>query len=153
MIDDRTYKTANYHFENAVKNLQNNLQYLVDKDKVSEKFIAIQNQIIKSIINYQNEVEALLLWYEKNAINLNVAYNNEYRKLKDALISFEAICIIHGVNDFPIWMNKGKEYLVATAVDLYHKEEIQIPERIALSISKLPREEKQEFLNYLTKEK
>ena len=38
-------------FERSVKLLQKNLKYLADNDKVSDKFLSIQNEVIRHIID------------------------------------------------------------------------------------------------------
>ena len=48
------YDRINASFELAVTKIQENLQYLVDNDKVSNQFIVMQNLIIKNLIDFQH---------------------------------------------------------------------------------------------------
>ncbi|MBA3707074.1 MAG: hypothetical protein H0W84_14580, partial [Bacteroidetes bacterium] len=51
------YDRINSSFERAVIKMRESLQYLADNGKVSDKFIAIQNLIIKNLIDYQAQTE------------------------------------------------------------------------------------------------
>ena len=59
-------------------------------------------------------------------MDLSLSNSAEYHRLMDIKESLEAICIIHGIMDFPCWMMKGKAYLVGEAVAHYRKGQIQL---------------------------
>lgn len=121
-----SFDQANKRFEKAVMKLQENLQYLADQSKVSDRFLNLQNSIIKSLIHYQHEVIHTLRAYEQLSLDLSLSNSSEYHRLIDIKESLEAICIIHGIMDFPCWMVKGKAYLVDEAVAHYHEGQIQL---------------------------
>ena len=123
---DRLHK-ANERFERAVKKLQSNLQYLADNDKVSDRFLSTQNQIIKALIDYQHEVSETISQMEWLNVEASLKGSQEYCELLDIKEAFEALCIIHGIMDFRSWMVRGKGYLVTEAVALYRHNQIQLP--------------------------
>lgn len=123
----KQFNQANERYEKAVKKLQENLQYLADQGKVSDRFLNIQNGILEALIDYQHEVLSTLEVYNGLVSDLTLEGSVEYRKLLDIKESFEAICIIHGIMDFQVWLMKGKKYLIAEAVCHYRNGQIQIP--------------------------
>lgn len=137
-----TYENINQSFEKAVVQLQDNIQYLANEGKVSNKFIALQNSIIKALINYQHQTERIISDLEWEVTELARGKVNEIERLKKVQESFEAICIIHGIMDFPIWMNKGNRYLVHEAIYNYRNKIIQLPELLKEKFDQLPKEEK-----------
>lgn len=50
--------------------------------------------------------------------------------LSEQIEALEAVCVIHGINDFPAWMEKGRDYLVQNAVMLSKSNEVQVPCKI-----------------------
>ncbi len=97
----KTYKDISVDFEQAVQQIQKDLQYLVDKGKVSKGFIKKQNRILKALIYYYNHTQEQITFYKSELINTQKA-NGLYReKLEHRIIQFEAICIMHGIIDFP----------------------------------------------------
>lgn len=146
------FESVNRVFEKAVTQLQENLQYLANQGKVSNQFIAIQNNIIKALINYQNITEKLIGSLQWENLELSKGKVKEIQRLKDVQESFEAICIIHGVMDFPAWMNKGKRYLVSEAIREYRSNKISIPYALKNKLDQLPKEEKDILDKILYKE-
>lgn len=134
----KSFDQANERFEKAVRKLQENLQYLADQGKVSDRFLNMQSNILKTLINYQHEVMNTLEAYDQLVIDLSLKNSNEYNKLLDAKESFEAICIIHGIMDFPCWMAKGKRYLICEAVNHYRNGETQLSSTVMELVNGLP---------------
>jgi uncharacterized protein YbcV (DUF1398 family) len=110
------YDRINSSFERAVTRMQESLQYLVDNDKVSNKFVTVQNLIIKSLIDYQQQTESYISMLEMENVELSMDRIKQFEKLRHTIQAFEALCIIHGIMDFPIWMNKGRNCLVNEAI-------------------------------------
>lgn len=137
------YDRINLAFERAVVQLQENLQYLADNRKVSKKFITMQNNIIRAIINYQHQTEHLIVHLEWEILGLTKGKLREIEKLKATKESLEAVCIIHGIMDFPMWMSKGKNYLISQAVCGYRANTITLPNLLKEKLDKLPKEEKE----------
>jgi len=52
---------------------------------------------------------------------------DEIHRLKNTIHSLEAILLIHGVNDFPMWQQKGSDYLVDVVLELNEKKQMQKP--------------------------
>lgn len=143
---------VNSSFERAVTKMQESLQYLVDNDKVSDKFIAMQNLIIKSLIDYQQQTEAYISTLEMEVFQLANGKIKEIENLKSIKESFEAICIIHGIMDFPVWMNRGKKYLINEAVELHKEKMITLPHKLNEWIDRLSETEKETIQNILYKD-
>ncbi len=143
------YDRINSSFERAVIKMRESLQYLADNGKVSDKFIAIQNLIIKNLIDYQEQTEMYISTLEMENMQLANGRIKEIEKLKTIKESFEALCIIHGIMDFPIWMNRGKKYLVNEAVELYRENMITLPYSLREWIDSLPDAERETIQNIL----
>lgn len=140
------YDKINGRFEKAVTMLQENLQYLADEAKVSDKFISMHNAIIKALIDYQHLTMEII---EDFQYDNHMLASEKDRELKDIKLCFEAICIIHGIMDFVAWMEKGKQYLVAMAVDFYRDGEMQIPSKLMEIIDSLPSDKRELVMNIL----
>ncbi len=136
------YDRINSSFERAVTKMQESLQYLVDHDKVSDKFITVQNLIIKSLIDYQHQTEQYISTLEMENVELSANRIKQFDKYRHTIQAFEALCIIHGIMDFPIWMNRGKNYLVNEAIQLHKENIITLPSALKEWINKLPEQEK-----------
>jgi len=147
----KDFDQANERFEKAVRKLQENLQYLADQGKVSSRFLNMQNNILKSLINYQHEVLNTLDAYDQLVTDMSLKNSKEYRRLLDARDSFEAICIIHGIMDFSVWMNKGKRYLVSEALKHYQNEEVQMSYSLMELVNELPAHEREALWHILSK--
>jgi len=146
-----TYDSVNQSFEKAVIKLQENLQYLADKGSVNDSFISIQNSIIKALINYQHQTEKIISALEWEITELVKGKVNEIEQLKKTKESLEAICIIHGIINFPMWMQKGNKYLVREAVSNTTENTTTIPELLQEKFSQLPKEEKELLAKILYK--
>ena len=131
------YDSINTSFEKAVTLLQDNLQYLANEGKVSDKFISLQNNIIKSIIAYQHQTELIISNLEWSNVKLTRGKIEEIEKLKEVQFMLEAICLIHGVSDFPLWMAKGKDYLIEEVIELHHNGSATLPMRFSDKLNAL----------------
>ncbi len=145
------FDQANERFEKAVRKLQENLQYLADQGKVSDRFLSIQNGVVKALIDYQHEVIYMLQVYEKLVSDTHHTNSAEYHRLLDIQEGLEAVCIIHGITDFPCWMVKGKGYLVGEAVAHYREGQIQLPYSLMKLVNELPAHEQETLWNILNK--
>lgn len=121
------YDRINKAFEQAVKQLQENLQYLADNEKVSKKFISMQNAIIKALIDFQQQTESLISHYEMDITEFTIKINKFREKYGNRITSLEAVCIMHGITDFPAWLAKGTGYLVNEAVTLQKENTMLLP--------------------------
>ena len=146
-----SYTHINKAFEIAVTHLQNNLQYLANKGKVSPKFIAIQNKIIKTLIDYQQSAELHISNLEMLNAELLLSKRKEYQDLKDDKEALEAICIIHGVLDFPLWLSRGKDYLVYEAITFHKNKEIKLPIQLREYLDTLSKSEFNQIRTILNK--
>lgn len=134
---DKQYTARCLAFERAVGLLQNNLQRLANAGKCGQKYIDMQNGIIKALIDYQHHAE---LWISELEMDIMAFVKvNSQDKIRTSL---EAICLIHGISDFPIWMERDKNYLVYQAEELQAEGLITLPLRLQERLSKLPKEKR-----------
>ena len=82
MLPSNNYDRINASFELAVTKIQENLQYLVDNDKVSNQFIVMQNLIIKNLIDFQNKTETYISVLEMENMQLANYRAEQMEKLK-----------------------------------------------------------------------
>jgi hypothetical protein len=149
MATANDYNRINSSFEHSVLKMQESLQYLADNDKVGDKFIAIQNLILKTLIDYQQQAETYISTLEMENAQLASGKIREIDRLKKIKESFEAICIIHGITDFPAWMNKGHETLIPEAIELYKENTIALPNALRQFIDALTVSEREIIENIL----
>ena len=135
MRQTNNYDRTSEKFEAAVKLLRKNLQYLADQDKVSPKFIALQNGVIRTLIDFQHQTNSRIGELEIDVIQLMMKKPIFFQELHDTIEALEAICLIHGIIDFPTWMAKGKNCLVYEATELNKQRTIQVPTLLLRSLS------------------
>lgn len=129
---------TNIAFERAVLRMQKDLQYLANAGNVSQAFIAKQNLIIKHLIAYQKHTQDYITYLENENTQVRIERREKVKELQDRIIAFEAICILHGIIDFPAWLYWGKTHLVKQAVDAKHKYGIRLPVEWRDKIEALP---------------
>lgn len=142
---------SNYHrinaaFEKAVILLQENLQYLANSGKVSAKFISMQNNIIRAIIDYQHKTEKILGELEWENLELANGKVKELEQLKRDKKALEAICIIHGITDLPVWFEMSEKHLVHQAISDFKENITTLPYELRLRFEALPKSER-DFLD------
>jgi hypothetical protein len=138
----KDFNAINIAFEKAVIKLQENLQYLVNNDKVNARFIAIQNGIIKALIEFQNQTEDIISELEMENMELARRKMENHENLKDSIWCLEAICIIHGILDFPMWMAMGKNHLIQEAKHNYKDGAMYLPCVLKEKLEKVEGEDK-----------
>ena len=143
------YDRINTAFERAVQRLQDNLQYLADKGQVSDRFVSLQNAIIKALIDYQRQTESIMSGLEMEVMQLCKGKIEELENLRDTKTGLEAICIIHGITDFPFWHAKGMDYLVNEAVELHRQNMMQLPFEFNKMMRETLNEEERETLKII----
>jgi hypothetical protein len=79
-----------------------------------------------------------------------VTKSQESQKLYDRVIAFEALCIIHGILDFPIWISRGKEYLKKEAIDFSKEGITQLPILFREGLENRPADERDEIKRLLS---
>lgn len=147
------FEKAKENFEKAILKLRENLQYLANEGKVADRYLTMQNLTLKSLWEYQNIVELYISHLELENLELTLKRSTEYQRMAGQKEALEAICIIHGILDFPAWMSKGKNYLVAEAVDFYRQGMIQIPDSLHNLINELSVEERNTIFDLLYKKR
>jgi hypothetical protein len=145
------YQQCNYAFEKAVTLLQQNLQYLADNDKVSERFVSMQNGVINALIAFQQQTECIIEALEEELLKTSQEQVREVKKLQEVKTAFEALCIIHGIMDFPMWMQRGMQSLVSQALEDQKSKCFTLPYSLLEMINTLPEEEQKSIRSILFK--
>ncbi len=117
----KDHKNVSLDFERAIHQMQNDLQYLADKGNVSTRFIKKQNQILKTLISYYNHTQEQIEFSRSELKQTQITNNTHREQLTDRIIQFEAVCIMHGIMDFPRFIALPKSMLIDWA-ELLHKE-------------------------------
>ena len=127
------------NFQRSIEMMQKDLQRLADQNKVSDAFIQKQNRILKHLIAYYNASEDLIDNLYDQLVATNIENSKRRQQLTDRIIQFEAICILHGILDFPRFLSYPKQTLVDWATDLYHDEKgFMLSDRLKEYIADLP---------------
>ena len=113
---DEDFIKHTHAFEQSVLALQKDLEYMADHTKVSDRFLDRKNKIVGHIISYHNYMESFVMELEKE---------NDF--LKKVITSLKAICVIHGVVDFPRFLQWGKTLLVSRANELQQEDKFRLP--------------------------
>jgi len=92
------------------------------KDIIKAEINIIENFIDSSVITSEDLQEQF-----GEAIKLNKALTGTIERM-------EAIFLIHGINDFPAWLNKDKKILIGQLLEMKAQSQIQIPEQLQTSI-------------------
>lgn len=151
MTTETKFEKSRDNYERAIKQIRENLEYLSGEGKVSQKFLTMQNLYLKSITEFQANNEAYISHLELENIQLSRKLFYEYQRLRSNTEALEAICIIHGIIDFPAWLAKGKNLLVATAVDHYHQDTVQLPYSLIELLNQLSKEDRETVFDLLYK--
>ncbi|MFC5047693.1 hypothetical protein ACFSTE_05835 [Aquimarina hainanensis] len=129
-------------FERAIVQMQNDLRYLVKKGKVSKGFIAKQNRILKSLITYYHQTQEQIKSSRSLLVERQLIHSKHTKELTDRIIRFEAICIIHGIIDFPRFLAIPTLTLIHQAKELHKEGGFKTSEMLICFIDGLPPEKK-----------
>ncbi|MCB0395859.1 MAG: hypothetical protein KDD36_04370 [Flavobacteriales bacterium] len=145
------FDRINDRFVHAVTLLQDNLQYLADQGKVSDKFVAMQNEIINCLVDYHHETEHYISGLEMENMELASGRLKQITRLRDEKVCLEAVCFIHGVMDLPAWMVKGKRYLISETIKNNRQHTIQLPSRLTSYINEMDPTDREIMMRLLWK--
>lgn len=134
----QSFEKVTKAFEASLKICYADLQYLVDHDKVSERFIHKQNRILSNISAYQVFIEKYIDEFLDDA----KARRKRIRDLEDQVTCFKSICQMHGVVNYNRFLNWGKLTLIANAKESIRGRTSRIPYMLDQKIAKLSVEER-----------
>ncbi|TSE03522.1 hypothetical protein [Aquimarina algiphila] len=138
-----TFDKKTKAFERAISTMQADLQQLANKGNVSDRFIAKQNRILKSLIEYYNESQYLIDNIQDQLKETQIANNRHREQLTDRIIQFEAICILHGILDFPYFLSYSKHILIDWAIDLHNDEKgFMLTDMMKTYVKELPEKDR-----------
>lgn len=55
-----------------------------------------------------------------------------YDKAREVIKSFECICLMHGITDYPMYVEKQLPVLLGTLKELYKKKEVIVPNQLRM---------------------
>jgi len=148
----KDYEHLKIAFEKAITQMQNDLQYLADHTNVSKRFINKQNTILKTLIDYYNGVELYCNHLERDIVQFRLERSKAIAKLQDRIICFEAICLLFGINDFPMWLSFGKTILIFRVEQQNKFDSFLIPSRFLEQLKTLPKDEVKQIFSILQRE-
>ena len=132
-------------FDKAVEVLENNLAYLTSQGKVAKSFLAIQRSVLTAVTNYRESVQQF--FDEAQAIEIRTI--NEKKDLKLHIEKLEAIALLHGITDLPIWLNKNTSQIVLEIKEAYKYKYFKIPAGVIEGFTQLPQEHKNQLQSCL----
>lgn len=118
-------------FEATVRQMQADLNKYAQQENANTKAVAARLRIINVLVDYYNHAEQ----YIRRLNEENFSNSLKTIELNQRCESLEAICLIHGIDDFKAWLQKGYHYLVASAADKNKKQVATTPRRILESMS------------------
>lgn len=110
-------------------NAKNNILSLIDR---KEKYLEKGDLSEKTIKAIESEIDTLwsILFDIDSEIEFINTMANDYHKAlanKDMnILCLEAICIIHGIDDIRIWLKKGLQFCLSTAIDFWNNQEVDL---------------------------
>ena len=101
----------------------------------SELYNSIKTKAPDSVVNRNYiALEKAEKYYDKTEAyikDLELDYFIDTTALRQQITMLEAVLLIHGVNDFPVYMSKGLDYLKAWAVENNSKGILQLPATVS----------------------
>lgn len=125
----KRYNQALHYYEKAVNKFKADLDYLESNDKVSDKFIAIQKALVRSLEEYSKIADDTIIQQSQELANQAQNFSNELERKSEHILCLEALLIIHGVYDLDLWLKKGVHYLVKEAKEYYQNAFVHIPSK------------------------
>ena len=104
-----------------------NLLYNITVENAPKKKKVLIDNLIKEIVGYMN--------VQTNFINELMFENGRFfYETEELKTKFETICLLHGINDFPAYMNKNLDYLLKLLEIFKDNKKRKIPnERITIT--------------------
>ena len=149
----KSYDRVVADFEKAVVQMQKDLEYMANRANTpSPKFFDKQNRIIAALIEYHQRAENHIKYLESESFIYQTKKRKQLRSYEDRIICFEAICIIHGITDFPMWLSKGKKILKYEAEYLGKENKMRLSNLMNHKLDVLPQNERISILSFLQKD-
>ncbi len=137
-------------FEKAIKQMQKDLAYLAtNKPNLKDTFFDKQNKILRALIEYYQYTQEHTQTLELDFFQYQVEKRKQTKRLEDKIISLEAICISHGIIDFPYLMNFGKKTLIREATELGKEKRMRLPYLLNEKLDNLESGERNSILSIL----
>ncbi len=117
-------------FIRGIQMLIERIQYLADKDLISQRSLEAWNNIIEVLTNAHNEKEAYIEDLEKRNADLIKKIIIAEDHHQEHITRLEAICLIHGIYDINRHLAKSTNYLIQEAKRNDLEEAWQMPDKL-----------------------
>lgn len=137
-----------------IQRLKADLERYAASPKAIPAVVQGKQGVINQLVDYFNNIERII--NRNNRENVNMA--KQILWLKNQVAMHQAILIIHGVYNFPMWLAKGWAHLQHEAVRADREKFYKIPDKLAEDLTteerqmfadRMERYQHQQFINSL----
>ncbi len=139
-------------FEVSIFQMQKDLEYLAEHNSLSTLFFDKQNRILKALIDYYDRTQSYIQHLEQESLAYQKVKRKQFDNYEDRIVGFEAICVIHGILDFPMWLSKGKESLLYEAEELGKNRKMRLPLLFNEKLSEFSKEDQNTVMRILQRD-
>ena len=97
-------------FEKAFNKLEDRIQFMVDKDKLSDKQMEFYNNVLSGLKEANEEQEGMIFDLQVQLHNKELELEKERRLHEGRIFKMEAIALMHGIIDINSWVNKPAQW-------------------------------------------
>jgi hypothetical protein len=97
-------------FERAFRLLKERIQFMIDKDKLSDKQIEFYNDVLRMFQDSNEELEGEIFDLQVKLHNKEMELAREKRRHEGHAFQLEAIILAHGIIDVNSWLRKGVKW-------------------------------------------
>ena len=113
-------------FERTIQYMQNELKRYAKSEKAKTSAVQTRERLINQLVEAWNAREQYIQRLEEEA----TAAAAKHIYLNDIKTMYEAIMLIHGIDDILTWMHMGKNELVYELVYLNRHNMVQVPSKL-----------------------
>ena len=135
------YSRIDRAFNKALDILKKRLDFMKTKPGTKKSYLDIQSQIIKDLQEYKNKTEVMISDLQLEIQDISKETVKIIDEKENLQAAFECICLIHGINDFPYFMNMGVEFLHKKSESLYNDGMAKLPNLFEKFFDSLPADE------------
>lgn len=140
---------AEQKFNQALKQLKGNIDFIKSKRSTSPRFVQMQEDIYANLVNYKQVTDYIMSTLELEVQQVLSNNTKEYKQLECYKRMLELICFIHGISDVGNLMKKGENFLIETLRFHQKTNSIQLPIGITNLIDFFNDDEKAQFYKLL----
>lgn len=114
-----------FEISKVLVKMHNDLKNYAESPGAKMKVVQAKEFVLNLLIKNFNHLNGIIEMLNKD--NRKLVYQNQY--LKQQIAMNQAVLIIHGVYQFPIWLAKGWEVLQYYAVQADREKDYKIPDK------------------------